>query len=362
MAKACSEVDDREGNGDDTVDRDIVVESAMMLRRHKLVGRIAASTINVLVLGETGVGKEIVAERIHALSARVSGPLLRLNCAALSEPLLESELFGHVRGAFTGASTDKAGLLETADGGTVFLDEIGDMPLSVQAKLLRVLEDRCVRRVGSLQPHRINIRIVAATHRNLEADIERGTFREDLFFRLNGMTIIVPPLRERREEILPLAVKFANKAQRRFRGEATRSISMSPTAEALLRSYNWPGNIRELRNVMERAALLCGSGDVITPEHLPADKMRAHFAQPPSTAGMHDADAKWLPEAPKTTRIEKIDLRQDMKAHERQLVIQALDETGGNQTRAAKLLGISRRTLISRIEEFGLPRPRKRER
>jgi DNA-binding NtrC family response regulator len=363
MAKACCEIDDPEGNKDDTVDGEIVVESQTMLRLHKLVGRIAASSINVLVLGETGVGKEIIAERIHALSPRVGGPLLRLNCAALSETLLESELFGHVRGAFTGATADKAGLLETADGGTVFLDEIGDMPLSVQAKLLRVIEDRCVRRVGSLQPHRINIRIVAATHRNLEADIERGSFREDLYFRLNGMTIIVPPLRERREEIMPLARKFAAKAQRKFRGTSMSQIRLSAPVQELLRSYSWPGNIRELRNVMERAALLCGPADLVTPDHLPSDKMRAHFAQPPRKGtDPGSVDDEWRPATPKTTRVEKIDLRQDMKAHERQLVVQALDETGGNQTRAAKLLGISRRTLISRIEEFGLPRPRKRKR
>ncbi|MBX3249548.1 MAG: sigma 54-interacting transcriptional regulator [Myxococcales bacterium] len=323
----------------------IVVASASMERLYELVERVSTSEVNVLLLGETGVGKEIFAERIHAWSPRARGPLVRLNCAALPEALLESELFGHERGAFTGASAAKPGLLETAEGGTVFLDEIGDMPTSLQAKLLRVLEERSVRRVGALQSHHIDIRVVAATHKDLEREAHEGRFRQDLFFRLNGVAIMVPPLRERLEEIEPLARMFVAAACQQ-QGRPTLEID----AEALqaLRGYAWPGNIRELRNVAERAVVLC-THTTIAREHLP-DKVSG-FVQSRSTK----RDERVPPADPSTTA-----LKAGIKEHERQLIMDALARTDGNQTRAAKLLGVSRRTLISRIEEYGLPRPRKK--
>jgi two-component system response regulator AtoC len=299
---------------------------ASMARLEALVARVAPGNINVLLLGETGVGKEVLAERIHQQSPRAKSLLLRLHCAALSESLLESELFGHERGAFTGAVKDKRGLLETADGGTVFLDEVGELPLAIQVKLLRVIEDRIVQRVGGLTPRRIDVRFIAATNRNIEAEVARGAFRQDLYYRLNGISLVIPPLRERTSEIEPLAKLFL-----RLACEASgRAVpALSAAASTLLKSRDWPGNIRELRNVCERALLLC-AGELIEPEHFSLSAAVAEAA--PSSAPSSD---------------------------EREQVIQALAQCAGNQSRAAKLLGISRKTLVARLDAFGLPRPRK---
>src|SRR5260221_1769012 len=215
---------------------------------HRLEQQVAASTLSVLVRGETGVGKELVAERIHMSSPRGGRPLLKLNCAALTESLLESELFGHERGAFTGAVVTKPGLLELADGGTVFLDEVGDLPLTLQAKLLRVLEDRIVMRVGGIKPRTIDVRFISVTNRDLEAEIARGAFREDLYFRLSGATIAVPPLRERLAEIEPLAREFVARASLALGRHAP---PLAPDALAALCVHPWPRNIRELRNLIE---------------------------------------------------------------------------------------------------------------
>jgi len=364
MAKACADLEGVEVPEETSAN--VVIESPLMRRLHKVVSRVAAGTINTLILGETGVGKEIIAERIHALSSRVEKPLLRLNCAALTESLLESELFGHERGAFTGATSAKPGLLETADEGTVFLDEIGDMPASIQAKLLRTLEDRTVRRVGGLEARPVDIRIVAATHRDLEAEVALGNFRQDLFFRIAGVTLVVPPLRERVEEIGPLAEGFLTDACRRQR--IWKAATLTDDALEQLRRYDWPGNIRELRNVIERAFLLSTNG-VITTEHLPMGGLgrtyRVDQTPPPKVS---------LPLTPRreenhppvtsdrdTTAIEDtVDLKREMNEFERDLIRDALSRAGGNQKEAAKLLGMSRRTLITRIEKYGLPRPRKR--
>ncbi len=296
----------------------------------KMVSRVALGEINVLLHGETGAGKEGFAERIHAGSTRKKAPLLRLNCAALAESLLESELFGYEKGAFTGATQTKPGLLETADGGTVFLDEIGDLPLQLQAKLLRVIEEREVMRIGALKPRPIDVRFVAATHKDLEAECERGAFRKDLYFRIAGVTIVIPPLRERLDELEGLAKTFAREVCERAKRP---QVKISKAALAQLRAYSWPGNIRELRNVIERAVLL--ADDTIEVEHLPGTKTAPAAA--PAT-----------------------DLRAGVVAYERQRIVEALDACGGNQTKAAKQLGISRRTLIERLDEFDLPRPRKR--
>ncbi len=311
----------------------LVLDEAMQ-RLHKLVERIAPSRINVLLLGETGVGKEVIAGELHRLSGRARGPFLKLNCASLSETLLESELFGHEKGAFTGAVKTKAGLFETAAGGTVLLDEVGELPQSIQARLLRVLEDRQVLRVGAVKTEPIDVRFVFATNRDLEAEVARGTFREDLYYRLNGISVVIPPLRDRPAEIEPLARGFAAEAARRDGREAAPALSVAGLDA--LRSFAWPGNIRELRNVMERAVLLCGDGP-IAPEHLGLGKAKA---APPSPG-----------DAP--------NLKGERDAAERRVIVEALEKCSGNQTKAAKMLGISRRTLVARVQAYGLGRQRK---
>ncbi len=338
------------------------------------LGKVAASDMSVLLLGETGVGKEICAERIHAISPRAGGRLLRLNCAALSETLLESELFGHERGAFTGAARTKPGLLETATGGTVLLDEIGEMPLSTQAKLLRVLEERKIQRVGGLEPIAIDVRFIAATNRDLDAEVVAGRFRQDLLFRLNTFTFHIPPLRARVGEIESLARHFIQRASR-ANGQSPPALT-APALE-MLRRYPWPGNIRELRNVVERAVVLAGA-DPIRPEHLPGDKMSATLLPGPVPARPADPDRDALAEwdqrktlqfdappvvstaPPRATAPAAGSLQDSVEEVERARIIQALEECVGNQSRAAKLLGISRGTLIKRLDRYGIPRPRKR--
>ena len=317
-----------------------VVKDPQMEALHALVRRVAQGNISVLLLGETGVGKEIFAEAIHQASPRSGGQLLRLNCAAFTETLLESELFGHEKGAFTGAVKTKIGLLESAQGGTVLLDEIGEMPLSTQAKLLRVLEQKEVLRVGDVRPRPIDVRFIAATHRDLEARVQQGTFRQDLYFRLNGITLVIPPLRERLNELDALARFFIGKAAKQFQKSEP---SVSPEAMQLLRGYRWPGNLRELRNVIERAVLL-SSGPVLTPEDLPVEKLTSTplanhglggVARERPSGGASDHDA------------------------ERAKIIAALEANGGNQTLAARALGISRRTMLNRLDAYAIPRPRK---
>ncbi len=305
-----------------------------MTRLEHLVTRVASSSINIILNGETGAGKEVFAERIHAASKRADRPLVRLNCAAFSETLLESELFGHERGAFTGAVAAKPGLLESAEGGTVFLDEIGDLSLPLQAKLLRVLEERKVLRVGALKPRAIDVRFIAATHRSLPVEVEQGRFRQDLYFRLNGITLVIPPLRERLDEIEGLARGFA---ERFATSEGRPKSSLTSGAIARLKSMPWPGNVRELKNVVERAVLMAPD-DVVDVEHLIAD---------PTTSAEPAASSS----AP--------DLRSAKEEAERRTLAEALERANGNQTQAAKLLGIGRRTLIEKLERYGMPRPRK---
>ena len=316
----------------------VIVDDAMR-SLHRLIERAAISDISILLLGETGVGKEVFARRIHALSPRASKPFLGLNCAALAATLLESELFGYERGAFTGAAQAKPGLLETADGGTLLLDEVGDMPVAVQVKLLRVLEERQVLRLGGTRPRPIDVRVLAATNRNLEADVDAGGFRRDLYFRLNGITIQIPALRDRPSEIEALARRFAALAAERLKVPA-------PDIDAgvwdRLRSYQWPGNIRQLRNVMERAVVLAEGGR-ITIDLFPADT----YVGPAPRPAASDANAG---------NSEGADA-----AAERREILQALERCAGNQTRAAALLGISRRTLVSRLADYNVPRPRKRD-
>lgn len=311
-----------------------------------LLDLVAPSTISVLLRGETGAGKEVAAARIHAKSDRRDRPLVKVNGAAFNEALLESELFGHERGAFTGATTAKRGLLESAHGGTFFLDEVGELSASTQAKLLRVLENREVLPVGGLTPRAIDVRFIAATNRDLALMASEGTFRLDLYHRLAGITVRIPALRERRPLIRVLAERFAEEAA--TRASQPRPVLGHDTLERLL-AHSWPGNIRELRNVMDRAVLLARGG-VVTPLHLVLDEPAPTISAPPPLS------TKTLPPAPAPSAA----LRSVIKEYERQQLVEALERHGGNQTRAAAALGISRRTLVAKLDEFALPRPRKK--
>jgi two-component system, NtrC family, response regulator AtoC len=295
----------------------------------RLAARAAATRLPVLILGETGVGKDVLASWIHACSPRAPRPLVRINCAALSESLLESELFGHEKGAFSGAAHAKPGLLETADGGTFFLDEIGDMPLALQPKLLRVLEDREVLRVGGLKARPIDVRFIAATNTDLERAVERGAFRADLMYRLEAIVFTIPPLRDRRGDIPRLAAHFAERAASEL-GAPVPAID--DAVLAAFARHDWPGNVRELRNAIERAVAL-GCGERLGLEHLP-EKLLCRGSVP--------------------------SLVDELERLERRRIVDALSECHGNQTKAALLLGLARTTLIERLRTYNLPRPRSR--
>lgn len=321
---------------------------------YALAAKAAQALISVLLLGETGVGKEVLAQSIHKLSQRREGPFLAINCAAISESLLEGELFGNERGAFTGASQARAGLLESANGGTVFLDEVGELPLAIQVKLLRVLEERRILRVGGRTPVAIDVRFVSATNRDLEAEVTRGTFRQDLYYRLNGIAITIPPLRERRREVIPLALRFVESAAKQLGRPAP---VLSEEASELLLAYGWPGNIRELKNVIGRAVVL--AEDEIAPSALPDFLQKARVSTPPpSTTEGGDAPSPQGNAASQGP--DSRGLRGELAAIERRRIVEALEKCHGNQTAAAELLGMSRRTLVSRLSEYDIPRPRKR--
>jgi two-component system response regulator AtoC len=323
----------------------IVVESEAMRRLYETVDRVASSTISVLLLGETGVGKQVVAEALHARSSRATRPFISLSCVAFPESLLEAEIFGYEKGAFTGAERAKPGLLENAEGGTVFLDEIGEIPPSVQAKLLRVIEERQVLRLGALKPILIDVRFVTATNRELSTEVLAGRFRQDLYFRLNGIGLRVPPLRERVTEIEPLARHFLKTFCQQL-GKATLP-EIGPEALVHLTRHAWPGNVRELRNVIERAILLSGDGP-IRPEHLALETSGSPTSAPGTTAPGES-----------TERLQLGTIREELGALERERVLAALESCHGNQTRAAKFLGMSRSAFVSKLDLYGVPRPRK---
>ncbi len=315
-----------------------------------LIRTVGPSDLTALILGETGVGKEVVAELIHRYSPRSDAPFVKINCAVLSETLLESELFGHQRGAFTGADQPKPGLIESADGGTVFLDEIAELPARLQAKLLEILEARSVRRVGAVDARPIDVRFLAATNRDLLAEIEAKTFRSDLFYRLNGVTIAVPPLRERKAHITQLAEAFLDRAAQR--AHRTHAPRLSAEAAKLMKDYAWPGNVRELRNSIERAVLVT-----------PGEEIRA--ADFTFVAAAQDSSS---PEVPSETIVstskdptedtEADDLAEELKSElttvERTYIVEALRRTGGNQTRAARLLGKSRNWLVNKLRDHSI--------
>ena len=301
----------------------VIARSPLMQSVFRDASLIAPSETRVLITGESGVGKEVVTDVVHAWSSRAKGPLVKVNCAAIPETLLESELFGHEKGAFTDARARRIGRFEEANDGTIFLDEVAEMSLSLQAKLLRVTQDGRFQRVGSNREIHTNARILAASNRILEDEVKNGRFREDLFYRLNVVELNIPPLRERREDILPLASRFIEEIAR---GRAR----FSDTVAECLERYAWPGNVRELRNAMERAVLLSRS-ELILPEHLPA-RVRATAEPPVAAEAVADP-----------ARLEEI---------ERQAILQALQQHDFNRTETARALGISRRALLYKLQRF----------
>lgn len=312
----------------------ILTTSPRMMDICKDTAKIALSQASVLISGESGTGKELIARAIHYNSKRANGPFIKINCAALPESLLESELFGHEKGAFTGAQTLRQGLFERAHQGTLLLDEIGEMPLVLQAKLLRILQEREFERIGGHQTIRVDIRIVAATNRCLQTMVKEGTFREDLFYRLNVIHLTLPPLRERREDIALLANHFLQK----FSTENQRDvIEIDPTAMSMLIAWPWPGNIRELSNVIERAVIM-STGAVIFGEDLPAQ-----FRYPVSI----------ITEAKQSQGGER-NLKEEIKREEKRIILEVLDNQDGNRTRTALMLGISRRALMYKLQEYGI--------
>jgi DNA-binding NtrC family response regulator len=306
----------------------IIGESPAMKTAKALLARVAASPAStVLLTGETGTGKDLAAKAIHYNSGRAARQFVNITCSALPEQLLESELFGHERGAFTDARQQKRGLFETADGGTLFLDEIGEMTVALQSKLLRFLEEKTFKRVGGLNDVRVDVRVISATNRDLEVEVKAGKFREDLFYRLQVMPITLPPLRERRGDIPLLAAYYVDRFNTEFR---KRVRGLSPEARQLIEQYQWPGNVREMRNAIERAMLLA-EGDLLEPSDfttLTRTVSAAQFTLPPEGVNIEDV--------------------------ERQLLVQALERSKGNQTQAAQLLGINRDQVRYRIEKFGL--------
>ena len=305
----------------------MIGRSPAMRELFSVINRLAPHARNVLITGETGTGKELVARAMHQLGPRKDKKLVTVNCSAVVETLFESELFGHVRGAFTGATSDKTGVFEAANGGTVFLDEVGELPQGAQAKLLRTIENGELQRVGSVDLRKVDVRVIAATNRRLDAEVAAGRFRSDLYYRLNVVEITVPPLRERSEDIPYLTAAFVRKFARDFARPIT---GLTSAAEERLSRWTWPGNVRELRNVIERACLLC-EGHLLTE----ADLSRSLQERPPAGAVADDEAGGPPPD--------------------RDEVRTALDVTGGNKSLAARRLGISRRTLYRLIDKYGTP-------
>jgi len=336
VKKALSESEGNEGLLSDYFEAErlflpeVIGASPAMKGVMETVKKVAPSDSTVLISGETGVGKELVARAVHEASPRRRHPFVKINCAAIPETLMESELFGHEKGAFTGAATGKPGRFEIADRGTVFLDEVGETPYSAQVKLLNVLQDRCFERVGGVKNIRVDVRVVAATNRDLPEAVRSGKFRADLFYRLNVIPVAIPPLRERKEDLIPLSEHFLEKFSARYR---KRKCRLSAEALSALGLYDWPGNIRELENVLERMVLLHDS-EVLGLEHLPVEIRGADTGK--QASGLLE----------KKNALSRV--------AEKQMIAEALEKTGQNRTRAATVLGISRRALQNKIREYGL--------
>ncbi len=356
-------------------------QSAAILQVNRLVRQVASYDSNVLILGESGTGKEVVARAIHDCSPRHARPFVPINCGAIPAELLESELFGHEKGAFTGALATRKGRFELAEGGTIFLDEIGDMNPTMQVKLLRVLQERVYERVGSCSSQRCDVRIIAATHRNLEESIARGSFREDLYYRLNVVPVEMPPLRERREDLPVLIEALAQRVATAHR----HLVRFAPATIAALQDYRWPGNVRELANLIERLSIQC-QGAVVGVDDLPpryrptgwtpgarpaepapeprsAGEIAAQMLAPTAAA----ADATAMPAAPGAAALEPVcvetlvdvpadgmDLRNYLESLERRLIVRALETAGGTVAQAARLLGLRRTTLVEKLRKYEL--------
>ncbi len=307
----------------------LIGDHPLMKKIDAIVHQVAGTDTTVLITGESGTGKELIARALHSSSPRQELPFVPVNCAAIPDELLESELFGHVRGAFTGAHTARAGMFQLADGGTLFLDEVGDMPLVLQAKLLRVLQDQLVRPVGSDRTQRVDVRVIAATNKHLAKAVEKGVFREDLFYRLQVIPIQLPPLRARRSDIPLLLQHFLEKMNRKY----GRNVELTPEALVHLWEYDWPGNVRELENIVERLVVL-SEANTITIEHLPAS-VRAFISE------------KKIPTP--TLDGNELNLQKAVELFENRLIDEALRRTNGNRSAAAQILGVKRTTLLSKL-------------
>ncbi|MCG8555756.1 MAG: sigma 54-interacting transcriptional regulator [Proteobacteria bacterium] len=329
-------------------DAAVVVHSAKMRELYTVVGRVAKTTAPVLILGETGSGKELVAQAIHAGSARAKAPFSALNCAAIPATLLEATLFGHERGSFTGADRMSKGLFEQADAGTVFLDEVGELSAAAQAALLRVIETRSVQRIGSSREIELDVRVLAATHRDLEAMVCARKFRADLLYRLNAFTLRVPPLRERPDEVILLAELFLQEASREWKRPVD---GIDADASERLVSYPWPGNVRELRNAVERAVIVC-SGGRIRKQDLP-ESVRTH-AEPPAGSKLEAAAKRALSGEGPGLDSDDLVFKERVQQYEIKLILRGLERAGGNQTRAAELLRIPLRTLVHKLRAYGI--------
>jgi DNA-binding NtrC family response regulator len=318
-------------NTDSKSEDELVGRSSAMVQVFKTIGRVAATSEAILILGESGTGKELVAGAIHRNSGRDGKPFIKVNCAALSPMLLESELFGHEKGAFTGAVARRAGRFEQAHGGTLFLDEIGDLDIDLQAKLLRVLQTGQFERVGSNEPLQVDVRIISATHHNLPAMIAEGRFREDLHYRLNVVAVELPPLRSRRDDIPRLAEHFIRRLARKYNWP---HLGLAPDAVTWLSNQDWPGNVRQLQNVLARVAILARGRTILAEDLGPT--------LPASAPALETCSG-----APMT-------LKEMMAETERRAILHALEQTGWNRTKASKMLGISRRQLFDKIRQYGL--------
>ncbi len=329
--------------GADPIRNLVVAESRVMRETLELASKVAAHTTTVLITGESGTGKEVLARAIHRMSSRSEANFVAINCAAIPEQLLESELFGYVKGAFTGAVSDRAGLFEEADGGTLLLDEIGDLPAGLQAKLLRVLEDGEIRRLGDRQNRHVDVRLLAATAKSLEDAIAAGGFRSDLYYRLNVVRLHLPPLRERPEDIPAFLTHFAQRAAHRL----GRPVSVTPKALALITSYAWPGNVRELQNAVERAAVLSADGRLDIGDLVPAMNGGA-------IANGHNNGPGNGAEGTSGASGTTYTLKPQVEALEREIILRALGATDGNRREAAALLGVSLRTLFYKLRRYAL--------
>lgn len=310
----------------------LIAKSELMKQVFKTIDKVAEYKTTVLITGESGTGKELVAQALHHGSPRKNSPFVAVNCGAIPETLLESELFGHKRGAFTDANSDKRGLFEEANSGTLFLDEIGELPLSLQVKLLRVLQEHTIRRLGDVEDKRVDVRVIAATTRDLRREVKEGRFREDLFYRLNVLQITVPPLRDRKEDILLLMEHFIDKNNARL---GTHIRGASPRAIKLMMDYHWQGNVRELENTIERACVLA-EREVLTEQDLPERLHENHDAVALALSG------------------QELSIKKTARHIEETLIRRALEKTKGNRTTAARLLEISHRALLYKIKDYGI--------